>query len=451
MEQTKLIWQSVLENIQLEVENDVIFTTWYEIIRPYTITKDTFYLEVEMEVQKNMLLREKYSTTIKNAIQKTTGQDYRVEVFLSRERDSLNLPPVEEEQAEQITVKKSAVTALNPAYTFENFVVGSSNRFIHSACLAVALAPSQAYNPLFLYGGVGLGKTHLAQAIAHQVQTDNPDAKIVYITSEKFTNDLVAALRDNSIDHFRRKYRSADVLIIDDIQFIAGKEATQEEFFHTFNELHQAGKQIVLTSDRPPKDLSRLEERLRSRFGWGLTADIQPPDYETRLAILKKKLQAEEEEIPDEILEFIAETVNSNIRELEGVMTKINAHIMLYGKKISFDEVKSIIEEISPSQPKAGPTPETVQLIVCRDLQIEMDDLLSSKKTKPIANARQIGMYFCRELLKMPYAEVALAFGKKDHTTAINAYEKVYERRQSDKNFDRLCAAIQSNIMNAIG
>ena len=449
MEQTKLIWQSVLENIQLEVENDVIFNTWYQVIRPYTITKDTFYLEVDMDMQKNMLLMGKYNKTLTDAIKKTTGSDYKVIIFSKRERDQIDLPPETEEKAEQIPVTKPVVMPLNPAYTFENFVVGSSNRFVHSACLAVALAPAKAYNPLFLYGGVGLGKTHLAQAIAHQVQKDNPQAKIVYITSEKFTIDLVSALGNNSIDHFRRKYRTADVLIIDDIQFIAGKEATQEEFFHTFNELHQAGKQIVITSDRPPKDLNRLEERLVSRFSWGLPADIQPPDYETRLAILKKKLQSEEKEIPDEILDFIAENVNSNIRELEGVMNKINAHITLYGCEVSMNLVQDIIKEISPHIP-AEPTPDTVKMIVCRDLQIDMNDLLSSKKTKPIANARQIGMYFCRELLKMPYAEVAMAFGKKDHTTAINAYEKVYERRQNDKNFDRTCAAIQSNILNAI-
>lgn len=448
MDQTQLIWQSVLENIEREIENDVIFNTWYKIIRPFAIIKNTFYLEVELEVQKNMLLQGKYFNILKKSILKTTGAEYEVEIFLTKDKDSLKLPQ-EESLKTHVSIKNPTITPLNPAYTFENFVVGSSNQFIHSACLAVALAPAKAYNPLFLYGGVGLGKTHLAQAIAHQIRNDNPEAKIVYITSEKFTNDLITALRDNSIDHFRRRYRSADVLIIDDIQFIAGKEATQEEFFHTFNELHQAGKQIVITSDRPPKDLSRLEERLRSRFYWGLTADIQPPDYETRLAILKKKLLSEQKDLPDEILEFIAENVNSNIRELEGVMTIINAKIALYGYEISIDNVKEIIKEISPHV-QSEPTPDTVKMIICRDLQIEMDDLLSSKKNKPIANARQIGMYFCRELLKMSHADVAMAFGKKDHTTSINAYKNIYERRQTDKNFDRLCATIQSNIINAI-
>ncbi len=449
MKETQTVWQSVLENIQTEVNNNVIYSTWYSVINLYAITDTTFYLEVEMETQKNMLLRDRYLQIIKDAIQKVTGKTYAIEVFMTREKDALNLPAPEIEKAAPAATNKHFIMPLNPSYTFENFVVSSSNTFIHSACFAVALAPAEAYNPLFLYGGVGLGKTHLAQAIAHQIQQDNPEAKIVYITSEKFTTDLVSALKDNSIENFRRRYRTADVLIIDDIQFIAGKEATQEEFFHTFNELHQAGKQIVITSDRPPKDLSRLEERLRSRFGWGLIADIQPPDFETRLAILKKKLQSLNIYLPDDILTYIAETVNSNIRDLEGVMTKINATITLNGCEISMQDVKKIIEEISPYVP-ADPTPDTVKMIICRDMDISMDDLLSSKKTKPIANARQLGMYFCRELLRMPYAEVALAFGKKDHTTAINAYEKVYERRQTDKNFDRLCAALQNTILNAI-
>ena len=450
MKETQTLWQSVLENIQKEVDSPVIYSTWYSVINPYAITETTFYLEVEMETQKNMLLRDRYMQILKDGIQKTTGKSYEIVIFMTREKETMDLPvPEAEETAAPAAANKHFIMPLNPSYTFENFVVSNSNSFIHSACFAVALAPAEAYNPLFLYGGVGLGKTHLAQAIAHQIQQDNPESKIVYITSEKFTSDLVLAIQNKTIENFRKRYRTADVLIIDDIQFIAGKESTQEEFFHTFNELHQAGKQIVITSDRPPKDLSRLEERLRSRFGWGLIADIQPPDFETRLAILKKKLQSFNISLSDDILSYIAETVNSNIRDLEGVMTKINATITLNGCEISMSDIKKIIAEISPYVP-ADPTPDTVKMIICRDMNISLDDLLSSKKTKPIANARQLGMYFCRELLRMPYAEVALAFGKKDHTTAINAYEKVYERRQTDKSFDRLCVALQNTILNAI-
>ena len=323
------MWQECLSILENEVSS-VSFNTWIKDIVPISIDKDTITFSVESSIKKNMV-EKLYGDLLKNTILEITGKGYDINIIVAQE--------IFKEE------KKSEPRSYYSKYTFDNFVVGNSNRFAQSAALAVAEAPSYAYNPLFLYGGVGLGKTHLMHAIGNYVLQNNPDAKILFLSAEKFTTELIEALRDNKTQEFRNKYRNIDVLLVDDIQFIAGKSATEEEFFHTFNTLHEANKQIVLTSDRPPREIKTLEERLRSRFEWGLICDIQPPDFETRMAILSKKAKDENIDISDEIIEYIAQNVKSNIRELEGVFNRVVAYRGLIKKEITLDLVIETLKD----------------------------------------------------------------------------------------------------------
>jgi chromosomal replication initiator protein len=335
---------------------------------------------------------------------------------------------------------------LNPKYTFDTFVIGNSNRFAHAASLAVAEAPAQAYNPLFIYGGVGLGKTHLMHAIGHYTLSQNPNASVVYVSSEKFTNELINSIRDDRNDEFRNKYRNVDVLLIDDIQFIAGKERTQEEFFHTFNALHEANKQIIISSDRPPKEIPTLEDRLRSRFEWGLIADIQPPDLETRIAILKKKAKVENINVPNDVMLYIATKIKSNIRELEGALIRIVAYSSLTNKEVTVELAEEALKDIiSDSRPRQI-TVNLIKEVVSKSFNVKIEDFNSKKRTRAIAYPRQVAMYLCRELTDLSLPKIGDEFGGRDHTTVIHAYDKISTDVNNNSEFKRRLEDIAKEI-----
>ena len=324
---------------------------------------------------------------------------------------------------------------LNPKYTFDTFVIGNSNRFAHAAALAVAEAPAQAYNPLFIYGGVGLGKTHLMHAIGHYILNQNPHSKVVYVSSEKFTNELINSIRDDRNNEFREKYRNVDVLLIDDIQFIAGKESTQEEFFHTFNALHEANKQIIISSDRPPKEIPTLEDRLRSRFEWGLISDIQPPDLETRIAILKKKAKMENLNIPDDVMLYIATKIQSNIRELEGALIRIVAYSSLTNKEVTVELAEEALKDIISDTKPRKITVDLIKEVVAKEFNVKIEDFNSKKRTRAIAYPRQIAMYLTRELTDLSLPKIGDEFGGRDHTTVIHAYDKIANDIKESEDF----------------
>jgi len=339
---------------------------------------------------------------------------------------------------------------LNPKYTFETFVVGQNNRFAQSAALAVAKNPSKAYNPLFIYGGVGLGKTHLLQAIAHTALRNNPALKVVFVSSEKFTNELINAIRDGKNEAFRSYYRNIDILLVDDIQFLAGKERTQEEFFHTFNTLHQAGKQIVLSSDRSPKEISNLEARLRSRFEWGLIADIQAPEFETRIAILRKKADADGVKIPDEVITYIASQIPSNIRELEGALVSIVAYSSLVNSELNVELAADVIKDvIAPKQSEKPITISLIKKMVAEYFHIDREDLNAKIRTKEIALARQIAMHLSRELTNSSLPKIGEDFGGRDHTTVMHACDKIKELTAKDSSVNDMVKSIENSILSA--
>jgi len=335
---------------------------------------------------------------------------------------------------------------LNPKYKFDSFVIGNSNRFAHAACLAVAEAPAKAYNPLFIYGGVGLGKTHLMHAIGHYILQNNSKAKVVYVSSEKFTNELINSIKDDKNEEFRTKYRNIDVLLIDDVQFIGGKERTQEEFFHTFNALHENNKQIILSSDRPPKEIPTLEDRLRSRFEWGLIADIQAPDFETRIAILKKKADLETINIPNEVMVYIATKIKSNIRELEGALIRIVAFSSLTNREISIDLASEALKDIISNRQSRQVTIELIQDIVANYYNLRIEDFKSPRRTRNIAYPRQIAMYLSRKLTDMSLPKIGEEFGGRDHTTVIHGYEKISECLKKDDSLKNAIAEITKKI-----
>ena len=339
-------------------------------------------------------------------------------------------------------------TYLNPNYSFDTFVVGDNNRFAHAAALAVAESPATAYNPLYIYGGVGLGKTHLLHAIGNEVLKHQKNFKILYVTSEKFTNDFINSLKDNNMDNFRNKYRNIDVLLIDDIQFIAGKDRLQEEFFHTFNTLRESGKQIVLSSDKPPRDIPLLEDRLKSRFEWGILADVAMADYEVRLAILRKKADEKHAIIDDDILKNIAAKIDSNIRELEGVFNKIVAQASLTHAPVTFEMAEKAINDII-RQNSSVISIEYIQEVICNYFDITIKDLTSSQRSSNITFPRQIGMYLCRILTNESFPKVGAAFGKRDHTTVMHAFKKIEKEIKEDANTKLIVESVKKIVLNS--
>ncbi len=413
------IWQKVLNLIKTEL-TEVSYNTWLKPIEPVIMKDHLIILAVANDFSKG-ILEARYKNLIINTLKQITSEEYGLEFTVPGSEKYLKASQLNKNNTD---LSFDALN-LNPKYVFDTFVIGNSNRFAHAASLAVAEAPPKANNPLFIYGGVGLGKTHLMHAIGHYVLGQNPNTKVVYVSSEKFTNELINSIRDDKNVEFRNKYRNVDILLIDDIQFIAGKERTQEEFFHTFNALHDANKQIIISSDRPPKEIPTLEDRLRSRFEWGLITDIQPPDLETRIAILRKKAELEGIDVPNEVMHYIAKQIESNIRELEGALIRIVAYSSLTNKEVTVDLASEALKDIiSPSRPK----PITVDLIkevVAEHCNVELEDFISKKRTRSISYPRQIAMFLCRELTDLSLPKIGDEFGGRDHTTVIHAHEKI--------------------------
>lgn len=443
-------WDAILLNIKEEHDvTDVSYKTWLLPLKPYSVDKhiltilvpDALFLEY---------VKKKYEFLLKVTIEELTGISCEI-TFIPKDSIKEEEPEKKLIQNHTAAVSQLAIqnANLNPRYTFDTFVVGKNNNLAHAASLAVAESPGEIYNPLFIYGGVGLGKTHLMHSVAHFILKNNPSAKILYVTSEKFTNELIDAIRNKnnvSTTEFREKYRTNDVLLIDDIQFIIGKESTQEEFFHTFNELHVAKKQIIISSDRPPKEMETLEERIRSRFEWGLLADIGSPDYETRMAILRKKEEIDGFTLSDDILNYIAINIKSNIRELEGALNKLVAYSNLVKTEITMDiAVKELQNIISPDKPREI-TPQLIIEVVSEHFGITVDQIMSKSRSSDVAKPRQIAMYLCKNMTDHPLDSIGQLLGGRDHSTVIHGIKKVTDEISSDQNFAKTVETIRKKI-----
>lgn len=437
MENIADLWNAALTNIEKKISKPS-YDTWLKSTKAHSLQGDLLVVTAPNDFARDWL-EERYSQLISGILYEITGEELSVKFIIPQNQNEQELnmaaPPKKPKKEEDHTEFPQNI--LNPKYTFDTFVIGSGNRFAHAASLAVAEAPAKAYNPLFIYGGVGLGKTHLMHAIGHYVIDHNPSAKVVYLSSEKFTNEFINSIRDNKAENFRTKYRNVDVLLIDDIQFLAGKESTQEEFFHTFNSLHEESKQIVISSDRPPKEIPTLEDRLRSRFEWGLITDITPPDLETRIAILRKKARADGLDIPNEVMLYIANQIDSNIRELEGALIRVVAYSSLINKDINADLAAEALKDIIPSSKPKVITIQEIQKVVGEHFSIKLEDFKAKKRTKSVAFPRQIAMYLSRELTDYSLPKIGEEFGGRDHTTVIHAHEKISRLLQSDSQLQR--------------
>ncbi len=444
MENISELWSKALIEIEKKISKPS-FETWLKSTKAHSLQGDTLIITAPNDFARDWL-ESRYLHLIADAVYQLTGAELAIKFIIPEhltdsEFSSKNQvkPPLN--QAEE--QNELSQNMLNDKYIFDTFVIGSGNRFAHAASLAVAEAPAKAYNPLFIYGGVGLGKTHLMHAIGHYVLEHNPSAKVVYLSSEKFTNEFINSIRDNKAENFRNKYRNVDVLLIDDIQFLAGKEQTQEEFFHTFNTLHEESKQIVISSDRPPKEIPTLEDRLRSRFEWGLITDITPPDLETRIAILRKKAKAEGLDIPNEVMLYIANQIDSNIRELEGALIRVVAYSSLINKDINADLAAEALKNIIPSSKPKIISISDIQKVVGEHYHVKLEDFKAKKRTKSVAFPRQIAMYLSRELTDSSLPKIGDEFGGRDHTTVIHAHEKISKLLQNDEQFQKQLKEIE--------
>ena len=430
------LWKKTLQLIKGEVAS-ASFETFFKNTVPIETNSNELTLLAPTEFAED-ILRTRYLNLIESCLSQLTSNKFEIKIISDSNEVEQN--PLKTSNNNNIINNNSNnniirnYPRLNPKYTFDTFVIGNSNRFAHAACVAVAESPARAYNPLFLYGGVGLGKTHLMHAIGHSIMKEQNDAKVVYVSSEKFTNELINSIKSDKNEEFRDNYRNVDILLIDDIQFIAGKEGTQEEFFHTFNALHEANKQIIISSDRPPKEIPTLEDRLRSRFEMGLIADIQPPDFETRIAILKTKAQIENIDIPNEVMNYIATYIKSNIRELEGALTRVVAYSSLINKDISYDLAVEALKDIVTTSESQEISVNRIKEKVSTAFGIKMDDFNSKKRTRTIAYPRQIAMYLSRELTDLSLPKIGNEFGGRDHTTVIHAHDKISKDLELEKN-----------------
>ena len=446
-------WDDIL--LYLKEEHDIMdvsYRTWLLPLQLYGMDKDKVII-VAPDSAMISYIKKKYGFFLKIAIEEKTGIERGVE-FLSKEEAQKNeKAPKKQAPAEapqDVSPEALQNANLNPKYTFDTFVVGANNNLAHAASLAVAESPGEVYNPLFIYGGVGLGKTHLMHSIAHFILKNNPKAKILYVTSEKFTNELIDAIRNKNnttTTEFREKYRNNDVLLIDDIQFIIGKESTQEEFFHTFNTLYEAKKQIIISSDKPPKEIETLEERLRSRFEWGLTVDIQSPDYETRMAILRKKEEMEGYNIDNEVIKYIATNIKSNIRELEGALTKIVALSKLgTNRDITIELAEEALKDLISPNAAREVTPESIMQVVCDHFGITQLDIASQKRSRDIVIPRQIVMYLCRDMTDTPLQTIGKYMGGRDHTTIIHGAEKIAHDMEKNESLRSTVEILKKKI-----
>lgn len=427
------LWTKTLDRMKKELMKPS-FETWLRNTKPLALYDNTMVIGVQNEFFRDWV-EQRYSSLIKRSLGEVMERDVELRFVIP---PSMEVSEPSDTDFSGVDLDLYAANGdslgrpLNPRYTFETFVVGNSNRFAHAAALAVAEAPAKAYNPLFIYGGVGLGKTHLMQAVGHFVLLHSPGTRVVYLSTETFTNELINAIRDHKTAEFRNRYRNSDVLLVDDVQFLAGKETTQEEFFHTFDALHAAAKQIVISSDRPPKEIATLEDRLRSRFEWGLISDIQPPDLETRIAILKKKANIEKLNIPEDVIQYIATQFESNIRELEGALIRVVAYSALSNSKITLDLAANALRDMLPANRPTKITAELIQTVVADYYGIAVDDLSTKRRNRSVAFPRQVAMYLCRELTDLSLPKIGESFGGRDHTTVIHACEKISSAIQDD-------------------
>ena len=445
-------WDNILN--LLEVEYDVshmMIKTWIRALSIKEVNDDTIVLSMDKKLGRrgiDFIEKKMYDIYLQSAIEATLNKPYELIFCVDGEETPIDNSQYSDILDDRIR-RELEKSNLNPKYTFDTFVIGDNNRHAHAACVAVAEEPSSAYNPLFLYGGAGLGKTHLMQAIAHHIITHNPNMEVLYVTSETFTNEVIEAIRKNKSEELRSKYRNLDVLLIDDIQFVIGKDSTQTEFFNTFNDLYNASKQIIISSDKPPKEIETLEERLRTRFEWGVPVDIHAPDYETRMAILKRKAEMDHVNISDEILDYIAKNVVSNIRELEGAFNKISVYNRLEGAKeeLTVQKAEDILKDIISTNSIKEITPDLLIRVVSDHTNIPYDDIVSSKRSKEIATARQIVMYLCREYLdRYSLKQIGDAVGGKDHSTVINGIDRIKNLIETDSNMKITIDEIKKKI-----
>lgn len=449
MDSIKDNWDLIKETLRTEYDlSEIAYTTWIAPLKFYSMENNIVTILIPSD-QSHFLnyISNKYKSYFQVTISEMMNHTYDISFILEKDADNemLSAPGA----VYNINYENAN---LNSKYRFDTFVVGGNNKFAHSASLAVAESPGEAYNPLYLYGGAGLGKTHLMHSIGHFILDQNPDSKVLYVTSEQFTNEVVESIRSGNtakMNKLREKYRTIDVLLIDDVQFIIGKESTQEEFFHTFNVLHSAGKQIILSSDKPPKEMKTLEERFRSRFEWGLIADIQPPDYETRMAILKKNAESYNKEIKEEIFDYIATNIKSNIRELEGAYNKVIAFAKLNNVEITLDNVEEALKDIISPNVVRQVTPKLIVDIVAEHFGITPEDILSKRRNSEFVQPRQICMYLCRHLTEESLQNIGKALGKKDHTTVIHGIDKITEEIVHNEELKNKIDIIKKKIIPA--
>ncbi len=463
-------WQLILSELNKEL-NKPSFETWFNLTKPASIENNCLIIEVPNDFTKEWF-ETRYRDQIIKALKIVTNENFTVTFVIASDfedksqidltGDHLNFSkennfsfsisqgsPLEryENFPEEDHIKNKHISSFNPRYTFDTFVVGSCNRLSHAASQAVAESPARAYNPLFIYGGVGLGKTHLLHAIGQYTLIKHGFSRVFYFSSEKFTNEFINAIRDNKTLEFRNKYRNMDILLIDDVQFLAGKEQTQEEFFHTFNALHENNRQIIISSDRPPKEIPTLEDRLRSRFEWGLITDLQPPDVETRTAILKKKSLSDGIDIPDQVIQYIAEKIVTNIRELEGALIRIVAYASLSESPITLDLTEAALQDIIFTR-KKNITINYVTEVTAEAFNIKPEEIKSKKRTQDIALTRQVAMYLCRMLTDLSLPKIGEGFGGRDHTTVLHAFKKIEQMISNDSDFKHRIELIKNNILN---
>jgi len=453
MEQAALqaIWEQILNNMRDQLAGSAF--KWLDPIQPLSLTESDLVLGTQTAMAKDWITSH-YLTIIEDAVAAVVGGPRKIVMKVIEAEKTPEPEPVRRgpkdnpdqgtlfnhnedtttsaEGSDMHIVAAGDSASLNPKYTFDTFVTGSSNRFAHAAAMAVAESPGKVYNPFFMYGGVGLGKTHLMHAIGNRVLHNHPEMRVLYVSSEQFTNEIIRSIQEGNAEKFRQKYRNIDVLLVDDIQFLSGKTSTQEEFFHTFNTLHDAEKQIILSSDRPPREVERLEDRLRSRFEWGLITDIQAPDLETRIAILKNKAQLDHFSVPNDVMVYIASRIDSNIRELEGALTRVVAYASLIKKPVTTDLVAEALKDVFPNNKTKEITMEVIQEIVASYFKIKIEDLHAKKRTRSIAYPRQIAMYLCRELTDTSLPQIGNFFGGRDHTTVLHACDKISKEKESD-------------------
>ena len=433
------LWEKIIERLKTTV-SETFFDSFFSKLEPVTLRETELILFTKLPFIKEVI-DNNHRQKLESLAQDIAGKSINITVITSLEE----IPAANKNEVQK---EKLISCNLNPKNTFDSFVIGNSNRFAHAACVAVAESPAKAYNPLFIYGGVGLGKTHLMHAIGHYILNQNSNAKVLYLSSENFTNELINSIKDDKNEAFRNKYRNVDVLLVDDIQFIAGKESTQEEFFHTFNALHNASKQIIISSDRPPKEIPTLEDRLRSRFEMGLIADIQSPDYETRIAILRKKAQEENKHVPDEVTIHIAKNIKSNIRELEGALVRIFAYADLANKEITYELACEALKDIISGKVNKEINVDLIKEKVSQYYNIKISDFNLKKRTRDIAFPRQVAMYLSRELTDLSLPKIGESFGGKDHTTVMHAHEKISNDIKKNKDLKDKIENIINDIKN---